>query len=198
VHTIDVLSFLYMPSHTLDQCSGGVTFGFLTTALFCVWCAGLCRLPALSRLTELDCLAASFNNISSLPHLVPVDAAAVAAAATAAADNGSSTSDTGDIAAVGSAAAGVAAQLDKLLVSKVPSALPGCLTQLGLAYNQLECLPLELPAALPQLTSLDLSHNRHVQVEEDGANFLFTNTDQRLPEVVLLAAATSCKLCLRR
>ncbi|WIA09516.1 hypothetical protein OEZ85_008912 [Tetradesmus obliquus] len=29
-----------------------------------------------------------------------------------------------------------------------------------LAYNQLACLPLELPAALPKLTSLDLSHNK--------------------------------------
>jgi Leucine-rich repeat (LRR) protein len=137
-------------------------------AQFVVWFAGLCRLPALSRLTELDCLAASFNNISSLPHLVPVDAAA--AAVTAAADNGSSSSssssdvdvDAAAVTATATTAAAVAAQLDKLLVSKVPSALPGCLTRLGLAYNQLECLPVELPAALPRLSSLDLSHNRQV------------------------------------
>jgi Leucine-rich repeat (LRR) protein len=116
----------------------------------------------LQRLTELDSLAASFNNISSLPQLVPMDAAAVAAAVTAAADTGSSA--TGDMAAdvnlADGATAEVAAQLDVLLASKVPSALPGCLTQLGLAYNQLACLPVELPAALPQLTSLDLSHNK--------------------------------------
>jgi Leucine-rich repeat (LRR) protein len=138
-----------------------------------VWFAGLCQLPALSRLTELDCLAASFNNISSLPHLVPVDAAAVAAAVTAAVDNGSSNnssseaddSNTAAVTAAATTAADVAAQLDKLLVSKVPSALPGCLTRLGLPYNQLECVPLELPAALPQLSSLDLSHNRQVVLQ---------------------------------
>ncbi|KAF6257931.1 hypothetical protein COO60DRAFT_1168900 [Scenedesmus sp. NREL 46B-D3] len=142
--------------------------------------AGLSRLPALHRLTELDCLAASFNNISSLPRLVPVDAAAVSAAVAAAADSDSSSSEEGSGAADGrvacdlppqpaafgpaaaaaAAGGGVTAHLEELIALKVPSALPGCLTQLSLAYNHLECLPVELAAALPQLVSLDLSHNR--------------------------------------
>jgi Leucine-rich repeat (LRR) protein len=142
------------------------SFGF--TVCGCCAAAGLARLPALHRLKELETLAASFNNISSLSQLVPVDAAAVAAAVTAAADTGSSSSSSGSnnficpvMAEPGPAAAAeVAAKLDALLASKSPSALPGCLTQLGLAYNELACLPMELPAALPQLTSLDLSHNK--------------------------------------
>jgi hypothetical protein len=38
--------------------------------------------------------------------------------------------------------------------------MPPSLLQLSLAHNQLQQVPYELPAALPALTLLDLSHNR--------------------------------------
>jgi hypothetical protein len=51
-------------------------------------------------------------------------------------------------------------QLQRLLRPGVMSALPASLLQLQLAHNQLVALPLEVPAALPALTMLDLSYNR--------------------------------------
>lgn len=44
----------------------------------------------------------------------------------------------------------------------VVSSLPASLQQLHLSHNQLTVVPFELPAALPALTQLDISHNRCV------------------------------------
>jgi Leucine-rich repeat (LRR) protein len=51
-------------------------------------------------------------------------------------------------------------QLRQLRVPSGVSSLPASLVQLQLAHNQLVVLPPELPAALPALTMLDVSHNR--------------------------------------
>jgi hypothetical protein len=51
-------------------------------------------------------------------------------------------------------------QLQQLLRPGAVSALPASLLQLQLAHNQLVALPVELPAALPALTMLDLPYNR--------------------------------------
>lgn len=53
-----------------------------------------------------------------------------------------------------------AQHLRQLLVPGAVSALPASLLQLQLAHNQLVAVPVELPAALPALTMLDVSHNR--------------------------------------
>lgn len=48
----------------------------------------------------------------------------------------------------------------QLRVPSGVSSLPASLVQLQLAHNQLVVLPPELPAALPALTMLDVSHNK--------------------------------------
>jgi Leucine-rich repeat (LRR) protein len=50
--------------------------------------------------------------------------------------------------------------LRQLRVPSGVSSLPASLVQLQLAHNQLVVLPPELPAALPALTLLDVSHNK--------------------------------------
>lgn len=112
--------------------------------------AGLLRLPSLQHLHHLEGLAASFNRLGVLAPLRPASPQAVAAAAAAAAD--------GDDASGDALRSAVAQALSRQLAGGA-AWLPCSLVSLGLAHCQLRELPLELPAALPQLTLLDASHN---------------------------------------
>jgi hypothetical protein len=127
-------------------------------------CAGLSLLPPLDHLWQCERLAASFNHISSLHNLIPSSTGTGPAAGQIAQLARHSNNDADDAAcschSTTRPGQQMMAQVALLAPLAAVSGLPTSLVCLGMAHNQVQAIPMGLPAALPRLTELDLSYNK--------------------------------------
>jgi len=126
--------------------------------------AGLSLLPPLDHLWQCERLAASFNHISSLHNLIPSSTGTGPAAGQIAQLARHSNNDADDAACSCHSTTRPGQQMMAQVALLAPlagvSGLPTSLVCLGMAHNQVQAIPMGLPAALPRLTELDLSYNK--------------------------------------